>query len=321
MFGRHKLGRRKLLAALSATAFAPAASRAEQSKIVLGTATNDGAFVIYGVALIDALRLVDPTFELVTKATTGSQENVELLKQGEIDLGLVAGEIAHELLAPKARAENKLSVITVISPSPGMFAVRSSSRFHGIADLLGRPIVWNPRNSGLAVQARMMMDGLGLDMDKDFQPIYTEHFADGAPMVIDGRAAALFGSGLRWPGFVQLADSFGGCRFVVPNPVEIERIRKKHPFLTEQTVPAGLYRGQYDPIETVGTWSFMLARPELEDAIGFRLASDLHKLERTHGLTKHIADTTTRNTLSAITGPEVLQPGVASYYRKAGLME
>jgi uncharacterized protein len=85
-------------------------------------------------------------------------------------------------------------------------------------------------------------------------------------------------------------------------------------------VPAGLYPGQYDRIDTVGTWSFVMARADLEDAIGQRLATDLYKAERTGLLTKQLTETTPKNTLAAIPNPKVLQPGVANYYREVGLI-
>jgi TRAP transporter TAXI family solute receptor len=202
-----------------------------------------------------------------------------------------------------------------------MFVARADSRYHRILDLKGRPVVWNGRGTGFATQARYVMDGLGLDMDKDFEPIYIEQLSDGPPMVIDGRAAALWGGGLRWPGFVEVANTPRGARFIAPTAEEIERIRAKYDFMKKFTVPAGLYPGQYDPIETVGTWSFILARPDFDDAIGRRLAAILHKAERSGALAKQLVQSTVKNTLAAIPRREVLQAGVAKYYREAGLLQ
>jgi len=176
------------------------------------------------------------------------------------------------------------------------------------------------RDSGFAVQARYVMSGLGLDMDKDFEPIYVEKVIDGPPMVIDGRAAALWGGGLRWPGFVTIANDPRGARFVVPTAGEIVRIRAKYDFLAPLSVPAGLYPGQYDRIDTIGTWSFVMARADLDDEVGRRLALALNRAERTGQLTKHLVQTTAKNTLAAIPSPAVLQPGVATYYREIGLL-
>jgi uncharacterized protein len=317
---RAMIGRRALLSAVPAVALAPAMAPAQTPKITLATAAEGGAFVVYAQALIDMLRSVDAILEIRGRPTKGSGENVRLLEGGEVDLALVAGEVAHEVFAGLNRPVGKLKVVSAMYSTPGMFVVRADSRYHIITELRGRPVVWNTRGSGFAVQARYVMDGLGLDMDKDFEPIYIDELADGPPMVIDGRAAALWGGGLRWPGFVTVATSPRGARFVVPTAPEIERIRAKYPFMKPLSVPAGLYPGQYDPIDTIGTWSFILARADLEDTIGRRVAMDLAKAERTGQLTKHLAQSTAKNTLAAIPGPEVLQPGVAKYYREMGLL-
>ena len=43
------------------------------------------------------------------------------------------------------------------------------------------------------------MEGLGLDPEKDFDAIYTATLAEGPMMILEGRAAALWGAGNRWP--------------------------------------------------------------------------------------------------------------------------
>ncbi len=315
------VGRRTLLSAATGLALAPAVVRAQQeAKLTLGTAEPGGAFVLYGEALVDMLKAVDPVLEMRARATKGTGENVALLETGEIDLGLVAGEVAHELFLGFNRPQSKLRVISAMYASPGMFVVLADTRYRSITQLKGQPVVWNTAGSGFAVQARYVMDGLGLDMDKDFEPIYVERLVDGPPLVLDGRAAALWGGGLRWPGFVTVANNPRGGRFVAPTVDEIARIRAKYEFMRPFTVPAGLYHGQYDPIETIGTWSFIFARADFDDATGRRLAAAFAKADRTGALTKQLAGSTAKNTVAAIPNPDVLQAGVARYYRENGLL-
>ena len=57
-------------------------------------------------------------------------------------------------------------------------------------------------------------------------------------MVQDGRAAALGGAGVGWPGFAAMAESAGGARFIAPDAGEIARIRAKHAFLKPLTIAA-----------------------------------------------------------------------------------
>jgi uncharacterized protein len=299
---------------------APAVGLAQAMALRLGAATEGGGFAAYGGALLDALKSVDSILDIKIVQTQGSTENVERLQSGDIDIGLVGGEVMYEWLAQHPELP-KLKVISVIYSTPGMFAVRPDSRFHRILDLKGRPVVWSPRGTGSAVQARYVMEGLGLDLDRDFEAIYPERFADGPPLVIERRAAALWGSGYRWPGFVELANQPGGVRFVVPTADEIVRIQEKYPFLVRLTVPAWLYPGQYDPVVTVGAWSFILARPDLDDAVGYRLARSLFRAERAAMSSKHTVQTTARNTLAVVGSPDDLQPGVLRYYREAKLLQ
>jgi TRAP transporter TAXI family solute receptor len=286
----------------------------------LGTSVAGGGFAPYAAALLDALRSVDPILDIRTVETKGSTENAERLQKGDLDIGLVSGEVMYEWLAMD-RERPKLRVISVIYSTPGMFAVRPDTRYRRIPDLKGRPVVWSPRGTGSAVQARYVMGGLGLDLDRDFEAIYPERFTDGPQMVIERRAAALWGSGYRWPGFVELANQPGGVRFVVPTAAEILQIRARYPFLAQLVVPPGLYPGQYDPIATVGAWSFILCRPDLDDAVGFRLARSLHKAERAALPSKYTVQTTVKNTLAAIGSPDELQPGVLRFYREAKLTQ
>jgi TRAP transporter TAXI family solute receptor len=312
--------RRTLLSALPFVTIASASALGQQLAIRMGTATEGSGFYAYSVALIDALKAVDPIFEIKAEQTKGSTENARGLQTGDFDMGLVGGEAMHEWLSANRNAP-PLKIVSAVQSAPGMFCVRADTRYRSIPDLKGRPVVWGPRGSGSAVQARYVMDGMGLDMDRDFQAIYPENFTDGPYMVLESRASAIWGTGLRWPGFVEIAGRPLGARFIVPNAEQIARIRDRYPFLDKLTVRAGLYPGQYDPLDTVGAWSFILARPDLDDSAGYRMAVALYKVERTGVLTRQLAQTTARNTLVAIKSVDDLQPGVLRYYREIKLVK
>jgi len=315
-----RFGRRSLLATLPGLAFVNAPAGAQEMPLKLGTATAGGGFPVYGAAFIGALRIADPTLEIDEVNTKGSTENVPLLEDGKLDLALVQGEVAQEVFSGAGRPPMALKVVTAMYASPGMFVVRADSRYYSIADLKGQPVAWGARGSGLVILGRNVVDGIGLDATKDFEPVYLDRAGDGPAMVIDGQVAALWGGGVRWPGFVAVANSPAGARFLVPDTGEIERILAKYGFLRRLTVPAGMYRGQGEPLETVGSWSFVLARPGFPDGVGHRLAAALIKVERLRLESKQLSETTARNTLAALPRPGSLQPGVEAYYREIGLL-
>jgi TRAP transporter TAXI family solute receptor len=199
-----------------------------------------------------------------------------------------------------------------------MFVVRADTPYRSIADLKGKPVAWGAQGSGLVILGRYAMDGLGLDAARDFQPVYLERAGDGPAMVLDGRVAALWGGGAGWPGFATVARSEKGARFVAPDADQIRRILARHAFLKPVTQAAGSFPGQNEAIPSVGSWSFVLARPGLDEIVAYRLAKALHELERQGNLPKQLVDTTAKNTV--VTTPvDRLHPGVARYFKELGL--
>ena len=201
----------------------------------------------------------------------------------------------------------------------GMFVVRGDSPARSIGDLKGKPVAFGAAGSGLVILARYVLDGIGIDMERDLQPILLKRAGDGPAMVMDGRAAALWGGGVGWPGFARVAEA--GGRFVAPSAAEIAQIRAKHAFLKPLTVPAGAYPGQDAAIPSVGSWSFILARPDLPDETGYRLAQALHQGERLLGEKLDQAkETTAANTAAAAPDPALIQPGAARYLKEIGVL-
>src|SRR3954469_20680968 len=292
-----------------------------KTTITLGTATPGGGFPVYGEAFAAILNETDPTLSIEPRNTKGSNENIPLLEQGKLDIALVAGEPSYEaFMGLGGRPRTDAKILTAMYSSPGMFVVRADSPYKTIRDLVGKPVAFGAKGSGLPILSRYLLDGLGLKQDGDFQSIYLDRAGDGPAMVLDGRAAALWGAGIGWPGFKTMSESPDGARFIAPDADEIARIRAKHTFLKPLIVPAGSYPNQSAPIDSLGSWSFILTRENLPDELAYQLARSLHGVEGM--LCKKLAqacETTAANTLAAAPAPELIHPGVLRYYREAGI--
>ncbi len=295
---------------------------AEKTVVVLGTATPGGGFPAYGAPYAETLNEMDPTLSVQTRNTKGSTENVPLLEQDQLDLGLATGEVTYEAVAGIGRqATTRLRIINATYSQAGMFMVRADSPYYSIQDLRGEPVVWGAGSSGFVVLARYVMDGLGLDLKRDFEAILLEKAGDGPPMVLDGRAAAMWGGGVGWPPFMAIAKHATGARCVAPDTAEIKRIMAKHSFLKATIMPAGSYPGQELSISSVGSWPFVLARASLPDDVAYRLARALHRGEAILG--KRLAqarESTLANTLAAAPSRDLIHAGVLRYMEEIGLL-
>ncbi|HYH42316.1 MAG TPA: TAXI family TRAP transporter solute-binding subunit, partial [Burkholderiales bacterium] len=277
----------------------------------------------YGDPYAATLNEIEPSLTIETRNTKGSTENVPLLEADKLDLGLVTGEVTYEAIAGIGRpATTHLRIINATYSQAGMFMVRADSPYRSVSDLVGKPVVWGAASSGFVVLARYVMDGLGLDIKKDFEAILLEKAGDGPPMVLDGRAAAMWGGGVGWPPFMSIAKGPAGARFLAPDAAEIARIQAKHSFLKGTVMPTGSYPGQSQAIASVGSWPFVLARASLPDDVGYKLARALHKGgTMLTGRVEQARESTLENTLAAAPTRDLIHPGVLRYMTEIGLIK
>jgi uncharacterized protein len=294
----------------------------EKSKLVFGTATPGGGFPAYGWPYAEVLNAADATLGIEPINTKGSTENLPLMEQDKLDLGLVTGEVLYEAVKGIGGPPVKnIRIINATYSQAGMFIVRGDSPYKSIADLKGKPIVWGAGTSGFIVLARYVMDGMGLDFQKDFQPILLKSAGEGPAMVLDGRAAAMWGGGVGWPPFADIAKGPAGARFIGPSEDENQRIMARHSFLKAAGMPANSYPKQTAPVNSVGSWPFVLARASLPEDVAYKLARALHKSEGAFAKRLEQArESTLANTLAAAPSRDLIHPGVLRYIREAGLL-
>src|SRR5690349_281119 len=279
--------------------------------LVLATATPGGGFPVYGDAFAEIVNAQEPKLRIEPRNTKGSAENVPLLEANKVDLALVAGEFASSVLA---KPDTRLRIICAMYSSPGLAMVRGDSPYRSLGELAGKPVVLGTQASGITALGRTVFQSLGIEV----KAITLEKAADGPPMLLDGRADALWGAGVGWPAFAALAKS--GARFIAPSDAEIRAILAKQPALQAVTLPANSYAGQDAPLPSVGSWSYVLAKPALPEEAGYLLARAIHRSEKTFAARLEQArETTMANTLAAAPRRELLHPGVARYLAEAGL--
>ncbi|GLS42387.1 TAXI family TRAP transporter solute-binding subunit [Methylobacterium brachythecii] len=313
------MAKRLTLAVLSVMAlFSSAqAQQAPALHVVLGTATPGGGFPAYGEALAKAVHEVDPALTIELRTTKGSTENLVLLKESKLDLALVQGEYAFDVLAAQGDTPG-LTVVAPVDTTPGMFVVPAASSIHAVYDLRGKAIALGTHSSGLTVMGRTVLKGSGIDPEHDITPILLDRAGDGPTMVLEGKAAALWGGSVGWPGFKTMAAAPGGARFFGPAPEAVEAILALRPSLRRLTIPANSFKGQDAAIETVGSWSFTMGKPGLDPAVVSRLVRAIdHSKARLAQLYAQGGESDPRN-LPGATKVEWLHPATVAYLKEIG---
>ena len=126
----------------------------------------------------------------------------------------------------------------------------------------------------------------------------------------------------RGGGLARVHGDRQGGRFVGPDADEVTRILAKNPSLQAVTLPAKSYPGQDAPIHSVGSWSYVFARPGLPDEQAYLLARDLHRAEvPMASRLEQAKESTAANIVAASPRPDLIHPGVQKYLREAKLLK
>ncbi len=287
--------------------------------IILGTATSGGGFELYGGVLAEEVNKVAPNLNLLARNTKGSRQNIPLLEQGTLDVALVASLPAREAFEGiKREKPTDLKIITAIYPTFGAFAVKGDSPAKTYSDLIGQKVSWGTRSSGLTLLSQYINEALGLDRDKDFDAVYLERAGQGASMVLNNEVAAQWGGGVGWPNFTKIMNA--GGKMLGLSQDQIKKVNAKFPFLLPMEIPADSYPGQKTVLNTVGSFSYLLARADLPEDIAYNLTKAIHKAQPSlETRLKQGRDTLPENTWIAAGNPGRIHPGARKYLAEIGI--
>jgi len=295
------------------------AQAAERTPVIFGTATPGGGFELYGSVLAEIINDADTSLNVIARTTLGSRQNVPLLEQGTLDIALVASLPAREAFEGINRTDlSSLKIVTAIYPTFGAFAVKGDSPARVFNDLVGQKVAWGTKSSGLTLLGYYVTDALGLNRDKDFDAVYLERAGQGPALVMDGKVAAQWGGGVGWPNFTNIMQ--GGGRLIGMSDDQVQKVNVKYPFLRPLSIPAGSYPGQTEPLNTVGSFSFLLARADLPEELVYRLSKAIHKGQPE--LAKRLIqgrDTLPENTWRAAGDTHRIHPGARRFLAELGL--
>jgi TRAP-type uncharacterized transport system substrate-binding protein len=102
----------------------------------------------------------------------------------------------------------------------------------------------------------------------------------------------------------------------------VKTILAKQPALQAVSLPANSYPGQSAAIPSVGSWSYVFARPGLPDEQAYLLARALHRAEGPLASRLDQAkESTAANIVAASPKRELIHPGVQKYLREVNLLK
>jgi TRAP transporter TAXI family solute receptor len=296
---------------------------------VLNTASTGGTYHPVGTAIATLTKvklLPKEKFSLTAVNSAGSGANVQAMGAGTADFAILQGlfgSYAATGTGPVSAPQKNLRSITMLWQNVEQFVVATSAAKTGNAsDLLamkGQGAGMGAKNSGTLGSNKVLMSGLGVDIEKDFNLMYGGYGPTADALANGQIVAAGIPSGPPTSAITKLMAANEG-KFTILNitPDEAKKMDGGRLLWTPYTLKAGTYPGQTKDIMTVAQPNFLAVNENVDENHVYLLTKTMFEnlpfLQAIHPATKVMA------VEKAMAGlPVPLHPGAAKYYKEVGL--
>ena len=300
-----------------------AASAQDIKGLTVGSGSVGADFFVLGTSMQRVLSEVFPNARIENTATSGSAENMRLLRRKDIDLGLYATTAMIDAWYGRNAYANE-KPFTEIRSIAGVFhftycliSLRSSG-FTKMSDLKGKRIGIGPDAKTLAPLYSPFFTAHGLDFEKDIQHVYAS-YADIFRMVGEGRVDAVVGftSGAKVPASIQELASSKPIRWISMDADMLKKAGREY-----ITFPMGSLPGQEGPVVSARHGLVTIAAiDQMPDATAYTVAKAIHQnLKRLADLQPALGEAINDPmTLTGSTDPYPYHPGAIKYWTEVGL--
>jgi len=313
----------------AAIALTSSQSYAQDADYVLNTASTGGTYHPVGTAIatLSKVKLL-PTekFSLTAVNSAGSGANVQALAANTAQFAILQGlfgSYAATGTGPVSEPQSNLRSVTMLWQNVEQFVLANDLVKEGTAsDLMnakGMTVAMGNKNSGTLGSNTVLMSGLGLDFENDFEFMYGGYGPSVDAMANGQAVAAGLPAGPPTSAITKLMSTNEG-KFTLLGVTEEEAAKMDggRELWTPYTIAAGTYPGQDEDITTIAQPNFLAVNADVDENHVYLLTKTLYEnlpfLQAIHAATKAM------NIESAMAGlPVALHPGAARYYKEVGL--
>ena len=306
-------------AALIAGCGGDSGSSAGGGKQFLNIATGGTAGTYYplGGALAELLNQNIKGMNASAQSTGASVANVNMLKDGSVDIAFIQNDIAYYAANGKEMfKDNKVESIRGIAalyPETVQFVTTADKGIKSIADLKGKKVAVGASGSGAEANARQILGAYGLTYD-DIDVQYLS-FGEAADALKDGNVdVGVVVAGFPTAAIQDLAANKSAA-LVNIDAEHTDKLMKQYPYFTKITVPKGTYPGQEEDVSTVAVKCVIVTTDKLSDDLGEQIVKAIYehldRMKAAHAVGKYITKDT------ALEGMSIKMNAGAEKYLKA----
>lgn len=293
--------------------------------ITIGTGGVTGTYYPTGGAICRLVNQVKKVsgIKCSVESTAGSIYNIETIKKGELDFGIVQSDIVYQASKGIGKFEGnkntKLRSVLAIYPELFTLVSRKDANINGIMDIKGKRINLGNSGSGNESTALAMFDAL--DIKKSDLAFAGALKASEMPDALrDNKIDGYFYMVGHPTANIKDAASSVDVKIVPIIGKEIDKFVKENPYYAQANVPGGMYKGNDSDIQTFGVKAVLVtSTDESIEAVYTVVKQILENFEDFKKLHPAYENITKESLLDGLSAP--LHKGAEKYLKEVGLIK
>lgn len=294
---------------------------AEDLFITIATGGTSGVYYPIGGAISN---LIDSElgFDTSVQATGASVENVNLLDTNRAELAITMadtvlqayeGSGAFEGEAPK----EDLRGLAALYPNFVQIVTTEASGINSVEDLRGKRVGVGAPNSGVELNARLILEAHGMSYD-DIREDYLS-YSEAVDQIKNGMIDAAFvTSGIPNATVIDLSTTHS-AKIIPIEGAAIEYLAENYPFFSANVIPAGTYDNGQGDVPTASITNLLLINNSLSDDVVYDITKtifeNLDAIHASHNAARNIS----LDTID-VGMPIPFHPGAERYFKEVGAL-
>ncbi len=285
--------------------------------LALGTGSTTGTYFPLGNAFAHVWTQKSKKINVMSHSTNGSFENIELLRNHEINLAIAQSDIVSDAINGKGKFKehpfSNLKILMALYPEVIQIVVTSSSKIEKIEELKGHTINVGPANSGNAITAVELLKALDIN-ENEYNLVNMSYDEVIQAMEKDECDATIIIAGVPTKAIVELSRRKPIKILNVPFQTVMETV-KKLPYLSGYHISNEVY-GFGGSVSTIAVTALLVSNDSLKDEIAYDLISMIfNNLDYIRNIHDRAKDISMKNALKGIKESN-LHSGSVKYFNE-----
>ncbi|HAS6153418.1 TPA: TAXI family TRAP transporter solute-binding subunit [Vibrio vulnificus] len=298
-----------------------------QEFITIGTGSVTGVYYPTGGAICKLVNKdrKDHNIRCSVESTGGSIYNVNTIRSGELDFGIVQSDWQYHGYKGTSKFEEqgpytKLRAMFSLHTEPFNIIARSDAGIDKLEDLKGKRVnIGNP-GSGDHATMSVVMDAMGWNNDS-FKLASELKGSERSQALCDNKIDAFIYMVGHPNGSIKEATTSCDAKLVSATGPQIDKIVSDNPYYAYSTVPAGMYRGTDKDVKSFGVAATLVTTADVSDDVAYNVAKAVFENFDTFKRL-HPAFATLKKEDMVSAGISIpLHPGAVKYYKEVGLLK